>query len=77
MRVAIVEYTAQMSGGFARADFSNEPEADPASGGTQILNPDLMGAIRQGNFIGAVNGALPAKRPMSSRSYRAAATPRT
>ena len=81
MRVAIVEYTAQMSGGFATADFSNSPDADPASGGTylmarhlislasdtialndqpvayngthyygtQILNPDLMGAIQQGS----------------------------
>jgi hypothetical protein len=93
MRVAIVEYTAQMSGGFATADFSNSPIADPASGGTYlmarhfislasdavalndrpvaydganyygslILNPDLMGAIQQGSFIGAVNTALPAK----------------
>ncbi|MBV9991667.1 MAG: hypothetical protein JOZ72_10275 [Alphaproteobacteria bacterium] len=91
MRVAIVEYTAQMSGGFALADFSNSPDADPASGGTylmarhfislaadtialndmpvaydggsyygtQILNPDLMGAIQQGGFIGNVDGALP------------------
>lgn len=93
MRVAIVEYTAQMSGGFALADFSNSPQADPASGGTylmarhfislasdtialndlpvayngtnyygsQILNPDLMGAIQQGSFVGNVNAALPAK----------------
>lgn len=93
MRVAIVEYTAQMSGGFAVADFSNSPDPDPASGGTylmarhlislasdtiamndepvayngtnyygtQILNPDLMGAIQQGSFIANVNGALPAK----------------
>ena len=93
MRVAIVEYTAQMSGGFAVADFSNSPDPDPASGGTYlmarhfislasdaialndqpvaynggkyygslILNPDLMGAIQQGSFIGNVNGALPAK----------------
>jgi hypothetical protein len=93
MRVAIVEYTAQMSGGFATADFSNSPDPDPASGGTYlmarhlislasdaialndqpvvyngtnyygslILNPDLMGAIQQGSFIGNVNGALPAK----------------
>ncbi len=93
MRVAIVEYTAQMSGGFAVADFSNSPDPDPASGGTYlmarhlislasdaialndqpvaynggkyygslILNPDLMGAIQQGSFIGNVNSALPAK----------------
>ncbi len=93
MRVAIVEYTAQMSGGFSLADFSDSPIPDPASGGTylmarhlislasdtialndlpvayngtnyygsQILNPDLMGAIQQGNLIGSVNGALPAK----------------
>jgi hypothetical protein len=93
MRVAIVEYTAQMSGGFSLADFSNSSKTDPASGGnhlmsrhfislssdaiamndqpvtykskkyygTLILNPDLMGAIQQGNFIGKVNGALPAK----------------
>jgi hypothetical protein len=93
MRVAVVEYTAQMSGGFATADFTNSPVADPASGGTylmarhlislasdtialndepvayngtnyygsQILNPDLMGAIQQGSFIGNVNDALPAK----------------
>jgi hypothetical protein len=93
MRVAIVEYTAQMSGGFALADFTNSPNADPASGGTylmarhfislasdtvalndqpvayngasyygtQILNPDLMGAIQQGDFIDAVDGALAAK----------------
>jgi hypothetical protein len=93
MRVAIVEYTAQMSGGFAVADFSNSPNPDPASGGTYlmarhfmslssdaialndqpvayngtnyygslILNPDLMGAIEQGNFVGTVNGALAAK----------------
>ncbi len=91
-RVAIVEYTAQMSGGFAVADFSNSSKPDPASGGTYlmprhlislasdafalnsqpvtyggkryygtlILNPDLMGAIQQGNLIGAVNKALPA-----------------
>lgn len=93
MRVAIVEYTAQMSGGFAVADFSNSPDPDPASGGTYlmarhlislssdaialndrpvayngtnyygslILNPDLMGAIEQGSFIGNVDAALPAK----------------
>ena len=93
MRVAIVEYTAQMSGGFATADFTNSPDPDPASGGTylmarhlislasdtialndqpvayngthyygtQILNPDLMGAIQQGSFIGSVNAALPAR----------------
>ena len=92
MRVAIVEYTAQMSGGFATADFSNSPNPDPASGGTYlmarhlislasdanamndqpvtyngtkyygtlILNPDLMGAIQQGNFISNVDAALPA-----------------
>jgi hypothetical protein len=29
--------------------------------GTLILNPDLMGAIQQGSFIGTVNKALPAK----------------
>jgi hypothetical protein len=91
-RVAIVEYTAQMSGGFAVADFSNSSTPDPASGGTHllprhlislasdaiamnsqpvvykgktyygtlILNPDLMGAIQQGSFIGSVNTGLPA-----------------
>src|ERR1700742_3031579 len=37
VRVAIVEYTAQMSGGFALADFSNSPDADPASGGTYLM----------------------------------------
>jgi hypothetical protein len=90
MRVAIVEYTAQMSGGFATGDFSNSSQPDPASGGTHlmprhfislasdaialndkpvtyngknyygtlILNPDLMGAIQQGSFIGNVNKAL-------------------
>ena len=92
MRVAIVEYTAQMSGGYSLADFTNSPKADPASGGdylmarhfisltsdaialnskpvsykgsnhygTLILNPDLLGAIEQGNYIGAVDGALTA-----------------
>ena len=91
-RVAIVEYTAQMSGGFSTADFTNSPKVDPASGGTYlmsrhlislssdalamngqpvvykgakyygslILNPDLMGAIQQGNYIADVNKALPA-----------------
>jgi hypothetical protein len=92
-RVAIVEYTAQMSGGFATDDFTNSPKPDQAHGGgtylmgrhlislssdsialnsepvtykgkdyfgTLILNPDLMGAIEQGNFIATVNKALPA-----------------
>jgi hypothetical protein len=36
-RVAIVEYTAQMSGGFSVADFSNSPLVDPASGGTYLM----------------------------------------
>jgi len=90
MRVAIVEYTAQMSGGFSTADFSNSSVPDQGSGGTYlmarhltslasdaialndlpvpyngtnyygslILNPDLMGAIQQGNFIGTVNDAF-------------------
>ncbi len=93
MRVAIVEYTAQMSGGFSTADFSNSSVPDQGSGGTYlmarhlismasdaialndlpvayngknyygtlILNPDLMGAIQQGSFIGNVNDALPAR----------------
>jgi hypothetical protein len=91
-RVAIVEYTAQMSGGYSLADFSDSPTPDPASGGTYlmprhfinlaadaialnsqpvvynggnyygtlILDPDLMGAIEQGNYISPVSGALPA-----------------
>ncbi len=36
-RVAIVEYTAQMSGGFSVADFSNSAQPDPASGGTHLM----------------------------------------
>jgi hypothetical protein len=91
-RVAIVEYTAQMSGGYSLADFSDSSTPDPASGGTYLLprhlinlaadaialndqpvaynggkyygtliiDPDLMGAIEQGNYIGPVNAALPA-----------------
>ena len=91
MRVAIVEYTAQMSGGFSLTDFSNLPEPMPSQPtgsylmarhfislasdavtlddtpvaynasnyyGALILNPDLLGAIQQGSFIGNVNGAL-------------------
>jgi len=93
MRVAIVEYTAQMSGGLALTDFTNQPEPNPNTPtgsyimarhlislaadaialndqpvayngknyyGTLILNPDLMGAIQQGNFIDTVNNALAA-----------------
>jgi hypothetical protein len=93
MRVAMVEYTAQMSGGFTVTDFSNLPEAMPSQPtgsyimarhfiglaadaitlddtpvtyngsnyyGALILNPDLLGAIQQGSFIGNVNGALTA-----------------
>lgn len=41
-RVAIVEYTAQMSGGFATADFSNSATADPASGGTHLMPRHLI-----------------------------------
>jgi len=92
MRVAIVEYTAQLSGGFSVADFSNSSQPDPGSGGTYlmgrhlislgadafalhhepvvyrnkkyygtlILNPDLLGAIQQGDSGSSVNHALPA-----------------
>jgi hypothetical protein len=42
MRVAIVEYTAQMSGGFATADFSNSSVPDPASGGTYLMARHLI-----------------------------------
>jgi hypothetical protein len=42
MRVTIVEYTAQMSGGFATADFSNSSVADPASGGTYLMARHLI-----------------------------------
>ena len=41
-RVAIVEYTAQMSGGFSVADFSNSATADPASGGTHLMPRHLI-----------------------------------
>lgn len=92
-RVAIVEYTSQMSGGENFSDFSNtaagasssNPDAsyimarhfislgadaialanDPVSYNSQkfygslIMNPDLLGAIQQNNYIGAVNDALP------------------
>jgi hypothetical protein len=93
-RVAIVEYTSQMSGGENFSDFSNttagasssEADAsyimarhfislgsdaiamanDPVSYngqkfyGSLIMNPDLLGAIQQNGYIGAVNNALPA-----------------
>ncbi|MGA9796420.1 MAG: hypothetical protein WBQ17_12900 [Rhizomicrobium sp.] len=36
-RVAMVEYTAQLSGGFSIADFTNTKKADPASGGNYIM----------------------------------------
>jgi hypothetical protein len=37
MRVAIVEYTAQMSGGAAFADFTNVSTPDPVSGGSYLM----------------------------------------
>lgn len=36
-RVAIVEYTAQLSGGFSTADFTDTSAADPASGGNYLM----------------------------------------
>jgi hypothetical protein len=42
MRVAIVEYTAQMSGGYSLADFSNTSTPDPASGGTYLMARHLI-----------------------------------
>jgi hypothetical protein len=85
MRGAIVEYTAQMSGGQNFSDFSNDAPAymmgrhfaglaadaqmlatnpvmykDTPYYGSLIMNPDLLGAIQQNNYIDAVNAALPA-----------------
>ncbi len=93
-RVAIVEYTAQMSGGYNLDDFTNGPaglsSADPSASylmgrhlsglaadaimlstdpvhyngrtfyGSMLMNPDLLGAMQQNNYISAVNSALPA-----------------
>lgn len=42
MHVAMVEYTAQMSGGFSTADFSNSSKKDPASGGDYLMARHLI-----------------------------------
>ncbi len=42
MHVAMVEYTAQMSGGFSTADFSNTSKMDPASGGDYLMSRHLI-----------------------------------
>ena len=88
-RIAMVEYTAQMSGGQNVSDFSNGPpgqsSSDPNAAyimakhfislgadaqmmvanpvvyngknyyGTLIMNPDLLGAIQQNNYIDLIN----------------------
>jgi hypothetical protein len=51
MRVSIVEYTAQMSGGFALADFSNSPNPDPASGGTYLMARHLISMASDSNAM--------------------------
>ena len=89
-RIAMVEYTAQMSGGKNISDFSNGPAGQSSSDtsaayimakhfislgadaqmmiaspvvyggknyyGTLIMNPDLLGAIQQNNYISLING---------------------
>lgn len=92
-RVAIVEYTGEMSGGENFADFTNTSVPNPSKQdatyimarhfvslgadaialadrpvvyagkkyyGSLIMNPDLLGAMQQNNYVGSVNQQLPA-----------------
>lgn len=42
MRVAMVEYTAQLSGGFATDDFTNSPKTDPVNNGNYLMARHLI-----------------------------------
>ena len=55
MRVAIVEYTAQMSGGFSLTDFSNLPEPMPS----QPTGSYIMAR----HFISLASDAIALERP--------------